>query len=191
MLHGSLDGSDRGGGSATFAVSGLPADGSWVAKDDYYLDPETGEPASSNDDRWRVFGSTHLVSWTWSAVSTDGGAFRDLDGALGDDGVTVDPAFDEAAERLSRNYDGRVTDWQVLSGTADDPDRHSLALDEPVVVRRGSCPSGDDEEADEDEHVVCHRPPGSPADGRTVEVGREAAVEAHLGHGDERGPCDG
>ncbi len=193
VLHGSLDEGEHGGGSATFAISGLPADGSWVVQDDRYLDPETGEPAGTNYDRWRVVGSTHVVTWTWTADSTDGGAFRDVSSAL-DGGVTVDPAFDDAAERLAHNYDGTVTDWQVLSGALDDPDRRSLALDEPVTIRKGSCPSTEEDEGDdedEDERVVCHRPPGNPENERTIRVGSDSAVEAHLGHGDERGPCDG
>lgn len=187
VLHGSLAESDRGGGSATFTISGLPEDGSWVVKDDYYLDPETGEPAPSNYDRWRTNGSPHAIAWTWGSDLTDGGAFRDLDGALGGDGVTVDPAFGDAAERLSYNYEGRVTDWQVLSGSVDSPDRLSLATDEPVTIRRGSCESEDGGS----ENVVCHEPPGNPDNSRTLEVGSEAAVQSHLGHGDERGPCDG
>lgn len=186
VLHGSLAESDHGGGTATLTFSGL-GDGSWVVKDDYYLDPETGEQASSNHDRWRVVGSTRVVTWTWASDTTDGGAFRDVSDAL-DGGVTVDPAFDDAAEELNFHHDGQVTDWHVLSGSADHPDRHSLALDRPVTIRRGTCEEADEDE--EDEHVVCHRPPGNPDNERTIRVGSEAAVEAHLGHGDERGPCD-
>ena len=36
--------------------------------------------------------------------------------------------------------------------------------------------------------VVCHYPPGNPANAQTISVG-EAAVTAHLGHGDDLGAC--
>jgi len=36
--------------------------------------------------------------------------------------------------------------------------------------------------------TVCHYPPGNPANSHTISVG-EAAVSAHLGHGDEVGSC--
>src|SRR3954468_5817448 len=35
---------------------------------------------------------------------------------------------------------------------------------------------------------ICHYPPGNPANSHTISVG-EAAVSAHLGHGDEVGAC--
>ena len=35
---------------------------------------------------------------------------------------------------------------------------------------------------------ICHYPPGNPANAQTISVG-EAAVSAHLGHGDEVGSC--
>lgn len=37
--------------------------------------------------------------------------------------------------------------------------------------------------------IVCHIPPGNPAQRHTLRVGI-AAIPAHLGHGDHRGPCD-
>ena len=37
--------------------------------------------------------------------------------------------------------------------------------------------------------VICHKPPGNPANAHTIVVG-VSAVDAHLRHGDERGPCD-
>ena len=36
--------------------------------------------------------------------------------------------------------------------------------------------------------TVCHIPPGAPANAQTISIG-EAAVSAHLGHGDELGAC--
>jgi hypothetical protein len=39
--------------------------------------------------------------------------------------------------------------------------------------------------------VVCHRPPGNPSNGHTLEVGSQAAVDAHVRNhpGDHPGPC--
>lgn len=207
VLHGSTEGSEHGGGSATLTLSGLPADGSWVVKDDRYRDPATGSVHATNYDRWGIDGDSHRITWSWADGRTDGGAFRDVSDGL-DGGVTIEPAFNDAAERLEYNYDGRVTEWLVVSGSASNPDVHSLALDEPVTIRAGSCGDGaadddDDRESDDDDHgheddddgdgpyTVCHQPPGNPENERTIEVGTESALQRHLGHGDERGPCDG
>lgn len=45
--------------------------------------------------------------------------------------------------------------------------------------------------ASDGDRTVCHRPPGNPDNAHTIEVGSESAVEAHLGHGDTMGQCDG
>jgi len=37
--------------------------------------------------------------------------------------------------------------------------------------------------------TLCHVPPGNPVNFHTITVG-EAAVNAHLGHGDFPGPCE-
>src|SRR5215210_7083136 len=39
-----------------------------------------------------------------------------------------------------------------------------------------------------DKVTICHIPPGNPGNAHTISVG-EAAVPAHLAHGDSRGPC--
>jgi hypothetical protein len=133
VLHGQTDGSG-GGGAATWSVAGLPQDGNWVVKDDYYLSPETGEPAPSNYDRWDTDGTDHTIDWTWAATRTDGGAFRDLGDSFT---VTIDPAYNEQAALHEQFYDGDVTAWRALSGSLDDPDVTTLALDEPVTITTG------------------------------------------------------
>ncbi|UPV76407.1 hypothetical protein M0R89_19800 (plasmid) [Halorussus limi] len=217
VVHGSLDASE--GGSVTFRISGLPASGEWVVRDDFYRDPD-GEIASSNYDRWRLDGTEHRIDWTWGSGGTDGGAFR----GLGDDfAVTVDPAFNDEAALSGKHYEGSITDWEFLSGSASVSKRVSLDMTEPIRIATGGCESGsddqqggsgnggdgggggdgdgenggsgggdgEDEESGESggEYAVCHRPPGNPDNAHTIHVGSESAVESHLEHGDSRGPC--
>jgi hypothetical protein len=140
VVHGKVGGTGDGGRGVSWTLTGdCLADGDWVVKDDYYIDPATGDPASSNFDRWTTDGTRHRLDWTWGDARTDGGVFRPLGG---DFTLTVDPAYNEAAALWDANhYEGRVTDWDVLSFPADggDPERFSLALDRPVTVRSGLC----------------------------------------------------
>jgi hypothetical protein len=194
VVHGSLDSSD--GGSVTFEVAGLPADGEWVVKDDLYRDAD-GDRAPSNYDRWRVDGTDHRIDWTWGSGGTDGGAFRDL----GDEfAVSIDPSFNGSAALSGDHYEGTVTDWEFLSGSAGVSERISLDVDEPIRIATGSCDEGSDGEGEADEgdgdgddgkYTVCHEPPGNPDNARTIQVGSESAVEAHIEHGDTEGPCEG
>lgn len=134
VVHGRLAG-DGAGGTVSFTLRGLPADGEWVVRDDdYFVD---GEPAPSNVDRWDVDGAVQTIDWGYRGGRTDGGAFRGLDGATE---VRIDPAFNEAAS-LSDELDvGPVTSWEVLSGDLAAPERRPLDLDRPVAVRAGECP---------------------------------------------------
>lgn len=137
VVHG--HGERGNGGSATWRVEGLPSDGGWIVRDDYYLDPQSGDIAPSCYDRWNLTGAIHTVDWTWDDARTDGGAFRPLGGEFE---VTVTPAYNEAATLWEEHYSGRVSDWQLLSGSRESPERHSLALNQPATVRSGGC--GDD-----------------------------------------------
>lgn len=225
-VHGSVGSSD--GGSVTFRLTGLPEGGDWVVKDDLYRNPDTGDKASTNYDRWDVDGTDHRIDWTWGSGGTDGGVFR----GLGDDfEVVMDPAFNGDAALHDKHYEGTVTDWEFLSGSTDSPVRVSLSLDEPIRIMTGSCEQADDvneenekaaKEADEREaeseddekereneedekeaenegeedenrekYTVCHKPPGNPDNARTIQVGSKSALNEHLGHGDEKGPCSG
>ncbi|QSG05417.1 hypothetical protein [Halapricum desulfuricans] len=121
-------GSQRGGGSATFEFSG-PDSGQWVVTDDLYS-------GSANYDRWALDQDPQRIDWTWDDFRTDGGVY----GPLGDSfEVTIDPAFNEDAALFDQHYEGRITDWQVLSGGRSDPDRTSMSMDEPIRIRAGRC----------------------------------------------------
>lgn len=133
VVHGDV--ADGGSGSATFTLSSVPEGASWVVKDDFYRDPETGEIADMNYDRWATGGDTHEIDWTWGE-RTDGGALR----GLGDDfELRIEPAFNEDAALYGEYYRGDVEDWQAVVGSRTGLKRVGLRLDEPVTLRSGSC----------------------------------------------------
>jgi hypothetical protein len=136
VVHDSIDGGPSDGGAATFEIDGLPDDGTWAVRDDYYLDPDSGEIATTNYDNWQVDGSTHVIDWTWGDSGTDGGAFRGLDGAFP---VTIDPAFDEAAALYGEHYDGTVDSWQLLVPDGAGLQRMELDTSSPVTFETGAC----------------------------------------------------
>jgi hypothetical protein len=138
LVHGKVDESANGGGSATFAFEGLPADGEWVVQDDRYVDRETGERAASNYDRWDLRETTARIAWTWASTGTDGGVFRGLEP---DTQLAIDPAFNDQADRLAVNYSGTVTDWQALSARSGGVRRYGLQLDQPLLLTTDTCES--------------------------------------------------
>lgn len=128
-VHGKLRGGSDGG-AATFVFRGLD-DGTWVVKDDQYDGP-------NNIDRWDHGETRTRVDWAWFRNRTDGFAYRGLEGDLP---VNIDPVFNERAALYDAyGEQATVEEWQVLSGDRDDPERHSLALDEPITLVRGGCP---------------------------------------------------
>ena len=130
VVHNELDGGGDGG-SASFVFTGLPEEGEWVIQDDFY----TG---TTNYDQWDTDGSRSEVDWTWAADRTDGGAYRSVESA---DSIGIEPAFNESAELYGEYYEGTVADWQLLSGSLEDPDRVSLDLGRPVTIEAGTCDS--------------------------------------------------
>lgn len=109
---------DGSGGAVTLSFDGLPTnEGQWVVTDD-------------GGDFDNLTQST--VDWNWFYRPNDGAAWR---GGL-DDGfeISITPAFNEEAN-LDPITSGRITDWQVLSGDANDPERHSLDMSKPVKIR--------------------------------------------------------
>ncbi|MFC4247924.1 PGF-pre-PGF domain-containing protein [Natribaculum luteum] len=132
VVNDRLDG-NTGGGAATFEFVGLPREAEWVVQDDDY----SGATATFDaGDGWAS------ASWIWTQHRTDGGAIRGgLDGQFA---VTIHPAFNDDAEFDPADDDtvvgGDITDWDVLSGSAENPDRTSLpSLEEPVTIRSGTC----------------------------------------------------
>ncbi len=125
-LHGGTD-----GGSATFEIAGLPADGEWVVEDDNY--PSAEDDTFDHGDGWSE------ITWIWQTDRTDGAAFN---GGLDEPfSIAIEPAFnDEANDRWTDDgYGGDITEWNALSGATENPDRIDLSLDEPIVIRSGTC----------------------------------------------------
>jgi hypothetical protein len=152
VIHGALDDDDGDGARGiSWRLEGeVLSDGEWVVRDDFYLDPDTGEPAESNFDRWEVSGETHTIDWTYGGGRTDGGAFRPLGEEFT---VSIDPRYNEEAALWDEAfYDGEVTDWEFLSfpDGRDDPERLSLELDEELRLRSVSCDGDDDDDDDSD-----------------------------------------
>lgn len=121
IIHGKLGG-DQDGGSATFRFAGLPDSGEWLVQDDFYDGP-------NRFDNWEIESEIQTVDWTWAGGRTDGGVFGPLEG---DSAVAILPAFNEGAALFGEYYEGRIEQWEVLSGDMEDPDRQSLSLDQPI-----------------------------------------------------------
>ncbi|RKD97407.1 PGF-pre-PGF domain-containing protein [Halopiger aswanensis] len=136
-VHGHLEG-ETAGGVASFDIVGVPNETEWVVQDDLY----DGE---SNMAQWHRGDGWIGADWIWSESRTDGGAIRG--GLNGEFALTVQPAFNEDSPFYENESlydpdfygDGEVEDWEVLSGDADDPERSSLSLEEPVTIRTGTC----------------------------------------------------
>ena len=99
--------SDNEGGEVALDFSGLPDQGSWVVRDD-----------NPGNDNWY----NDRVEWFWNGTRTDGGAFRG--GLDSDPEITIDPSFSSG-----------ISEWQLLSGDANDPDRTQLDMKKPLTIR--------------------------------------------------------
>ncbi len=137
VVHDRLGGTTAGG-VVSFDVVGTPPDADWVVRDDEY-------DAPTNMAEWHVGDGWLGADWIWADGRTDGGA---INGGLDDEfALTIHPAFneespfygDETLHDPDWHGDGRIDDWQVLSGDVNDPDRIDLSLSEPVTIRTGAC----------------------------------------------------
>lgn len=119
------------GGSVTWEVVVHDADANWRVKDDEYWNTDSGEPAETNYDDWNTDGNPHQIDWTWAAGGTDGGVLGYIDHETA---LQINPSYNEQATLYDEHYQGEITEWEFISGSADGPERTSLALDEPVAV---------------------------------------------------------
>lgn len=119
-------GGDDSGGAATFVISGLPADGEWVVRDDDH---------PTDPDIWNVSENETVVNWSWNKWHTDGGAFRGLPDEFE---ITIEPTFNERA-KLEPETPGSVQTWEAVSGGGEELKTTELRLDERVTIRTGTC----------------------------------------------------
>jgi hypothetical protein len=140
MVHGKLGGTGQSG-SASFTVRGLSESAEWTVEDDNYtVGPVNDTAATDNEsevyDQWDHSPRRSVIDWTWYENRTDGGVVS----GLGEDlDIQIEPRFNEDAALYDQYYYGNVTDWEVLSGDLENPERSSLTLDESVTIHRGDC----------------------------------------------------
>ncbi|WP_339106376.1 CARDB domain-containing protein [Haloterrigena salinisoli] len=129
------------GGAATMTFTDLPENGEWVVEDDAYAD---------RDDEFSHRNGSSRITWVYGANRTDGGVFN---GGLDDEfSITIQPRFNEDA--AFQQYDGELTDWQVISGNSTGHERISLNMNQPIEIRSGGCTSYAVSELDIDESVT-------------------------------------
>ena len=135
MVHDAR-GDAPGGSTVTFDLSGLPSDGEWVVQDDNY---------PLKDDEWSLQNGQATIDWLWGNGRTDGGAFLGLND-MGDDGVTINPGFNQEADQWSTwNSESptnqEMTAWTFRSG--DGGSDVSLGMSSSVTIYQGSCAQND------------------------------------------------
>ncbi len=125
IIHGGGEGEQ--GGAASFRISGLPEGGEWVVLDDSH---------EGTQDVFELDTDPAELHWAWGTGGrNDGAVFC----GLGEEfAIRIDPAFNEAARRDPLGS-GQITTWQLLSGSATDPQTVDLPLDQPVVLQTGGC----------------------------------------------------
>ena len=156
VVHGHLDGEDDDGGTVSFTIDGLPEDGEWIVRDDYRLDEDGNEVSTDN---WDVEKSPHVIDWMYQSGRTDGGVFWPLCEAFE---FRIEPTFNEAAYFGDEYERGPITQWEVLSGNLDDPDRYALQLDRAVIIRQGSCEETDEDSVCEKDQISQKEKPKKP-----------------------------
>lgn len=119
MIHDKHN--DGSGGAVSFRIDGLSmGQGEWVILDDFNENHKDFDSETDTDPDWR-----------WWPCCSDGGVFRGgLDGPFT---ITIDPAFNEKAERSAG---GRINEWHFLSGSASNPERIELDMNQPITIRR-------------------------------------------------------
>ncbi len=142
-IHDKIDAG--AGGAVTFRITGLPVHGKFAVKDDNYdaqTNLDTFDYSKHRNWNGKETASAN-VSWAYQKGRSDGMAYR----GLGKDfGVTINPQFNEKAVlagESSKNtvYQGKITQWQVLSGDVNNPTRTKLNMNKPVTIRSKPCKS--------------------------------------------------
>ncbi|WP_348611624.1 PKD domain-containing protein [Halobaculum rarum] len=149
FLHDKL-GDGELGGTITFDITGLPADGVWAERDDYY--------GSGTDDNWELGETTAHIDWVWAPGRSDGAAFRGLDSEEPYE-IVIRPGFNEDADRYAswRWGQNETEAWILRTSTSDTVE---LSMDDPVTITPSCGPD-----------AVLDAP-------STVEIGHEVTLDA-------------
>ncbi|SNZ16944.1 CARDB protein [Natronoarchaeum philippinense] len=122
-------GDDSDGGAVTMQFDGLAENSEWAVQDDVY----NGTRPGGNLDEWSHSGTSARATWAYTGGRNDGGALR----GFGED-VTITPYFNDSAD--FREYDGDITQWDVVSASGGEYNRTALdSLTEEVTVSAGRC----------------------------------------------------
>src|SRR6056297_412585 len=151
VLHERV-GDDSDGGAVTMQFDGLDENSEWAVQDDVY----NGTRPGGNLDEWSHSGTAARATWAYTGSRNDGGAIR----GFGED-VTVTPYFNDRAD--FREYEGDITEWEVVSAEGGEYNRTSLeSMTEEVTVTAGGCAELTAESVTTS--------PSNPSPGETVDV---------------------
>lgn len=153
-------------------------DGSDASTDNY---GEDGNSAGDGDDNHDDPGSV-------DEDGTDGEEDDDPDDNAEADGGDADDETTEADDLDDNDEDDVNDDEDGVTGGGGGSAGAGGAGGAGGGGGRTPSASGDDK-AGREKVVICHMPPGNPDNRHTITVS-EAAVEAHLAHGDVLGECD-
>lgn len=132
VLHDQLDDAP-GGSTVTFTFRGLPENGGWIVRDDYYGN-------GSQDDDWNLSGSVSTIDWKWAPDRTDGGAYRGLGNLGSGDAINITPEFNEDADHWEDwGYTGdghRVERFQLIDS---DESTVQLSMNDTLTIQSGAC----------------------------------------------------
>lgn len=136
FLHDKL-GAEEGGFVASADISGLPTNGSWAVRDDYY-DERQDDVFNTNLSN----GQEAHIEWLSNNNRTDGAAFLGLESA-GYENITIDMAFNEQSD----NYpfikwqgppeENEIVRWIARSGTGETT---ALIMNQSVQISPEACP---------------------------------------------------
>jgi hypothetical protein len=134
-VHDKIDAGD--GGAVTFRVTNLPAKGKLVVKDDSYnssTNLDTWDYSKNRNWKGKESASAN-ISWAWDSGSSDGFVYRGLGNQFE---FTIYPQFNENAI-LSDENNGKLKQWEFLSGNMNDPSRTKLDMTKPVTISSKPC----------------------------------------------------
>jgi hypothetical protein len=140
MIHDKIDAG--AGGAVTFRMTNLPVKGKFIIKDDSY-DASTNRDTFdySKHRNWNGKESASAnISWTWQRGRADGAVYRNLGN---DFKITINPQFNENAVLAGEGgpYNGKIKNWEVLSGNVNNPTRTKLNMNKPVTITSKGCQS--------------------------------------------------